>query len=223
MNKCKECKHFRKVKPASQLFVQAIGTTDAAISNALVKIQEDENQQKGNEANIRMNMDRNDKDFWGFQPVMSDFCGLREEEEIYLIKEIKNLGGQCTDFELGHPEKQSCSTCVHRIIPEGVKEDLEMELSLSGLSALSIASGISTNTPDNQLSRYQEGVTSRKAFEMSGVYSAKGILATKPDYFDYCAKFSCDDEYVICLLRNPYNTCSAWKSVAESKLHTTRE
>jgi hypothetical protein len=53
-NVCRECKHFRRLKPASQLLALAFPTTDAAVSNILVKIQEDEGQQKGPEAQHRM-------------------------------------------------------------------------------------------------------------------------------------------------------------------------
>ena len=46
---CEKCKHFRRVKPPSQLLAVAIGTTDAAISNALTKMGEDEQKQKEEE------------------------------------------------------------------------------------------------------------------------------------------------------------------------------
>jgi hypothetical protein len=213
MGICQECKHFRRVKPASQLLAQAIGMIDAAISNALVKIQEDENQQKGYEAQTRKQREISGDKVWGFRPVMSDFCGI-QEGETYIVAEIKNRGGQCNNFEHGRPEKKSCSTCAHRIIPIGTATDLEMEISLSGLAAQSVASGTSTNTPDNLLKNYREGMASRKAFEVFGVYSSKGILATKPNYLDYCGRFSFDDEYVICVLKNPHHTCSAWKEVS---------
>ena len=79
MGLCKDCIHFRRVKPASQLLAQAIGTTDASISNALVKIQEDEAQQRGAEAQMRAKKEVAGEQEWGFRPTMSDFCALNEE------------------------------------------------------------------------------------------------------------------------------------------------
>lgn len=222
-NVCRECKHFRRLKPASQLLALAFSTTDATVSNALVKIQEDENQQKGPEAQFRMKKDNIGDEVWDFRPVMSDFCGLKEEEETYLISEVKNRGGQCNDFKQGRPDTHSCSACVYRILPEGIAKDIEMEETLSGLSADSVATNSSATTPDNILSKYREGAASRKAFEASGVYSAKGTLSTKPNYLDYCSKFSMDDEFVICLLRNPYHTCMQWEENTNSNPQKTED
>jgi len=149
MGICQQCIHYRRVKPASQLLAQAAATTDAAISNALTKIQEDETQQKGYEAQLRAKKENANDETWGFRPVMSGFCGLREDKlyrdiqegkllmqegeftsrlrelevEGYLIAEVKNFGGRCQDFEAGQPVKRSCSTCAHRIAPPGTEPD----------------------------------------------------------------------------------------------------
>ena len=211
MRVCEKCIHFRRLKPASQLLARATGTTDSAISNALAKIQEDEDQQKGYETQYKMRKEISNDEIWGFRPIMSSYCGLQEEKEIYLIAEVKNSGGKCGDFKTELAEKHSCATCVHRILPQGTARDLQLEKSFLGMSLESTAVGMSTSRADNLLNRHQEGVASRKAFEARGVYSSKGILSNKPQYFAYCKKFSTEDEYVICLLQNPYNTCSGWE------------
>ncbi|KAA0231945.1 hypothetical protein EDS67_00690 [candidate division KSB1 bacterium] len=216
MGICQQCIHFRRIKPASQLFVQVIGTTDAAISTALNKIGEDESQQKGSEAQVKTKRENANDEAWGFRPVMSEFCGLREKEEIYLICGVKNFGGRCTDFKAGSPPTNSCKTCVHRITPQGVARDQKMEEAYGSMARQSSATGSSTSTSDNLLNKHREGVASRKAFEISGAYNAKGRLLTRPNYLDYCGKLSADEEYVICLMHNPHHSCSAWEPTSAS-------
>jgi hypothetical protein len=215
MGICQQCIHYRRVKPASQLLAQVVGTTDAAISNALLKIQEDENQQKGYEAQLKSKKETDNDVLWSFRPVMSDFCGLRETEGIYLIAEVENSGGRCTNFVPGRHEKRGCSTCVHHIEPQGAATDQALEQTYGSMAVQSLFAGVSTSTPDNLLNKHREGIASRKAFEFAGAYAAKGVLATKPQYLDYCGKFSGDEEYVVCLLQNPHHTCGAWEPDSE--------
>ena len=212
MGVCQKCRFFRRVKPSSQLFANVIGTADAIISNALAKIQEDEDQQRGYEAQQRMRKEIANDELWGFRPLMSGYCGLRESEDMYLISEIKNLGGRCTDFKEGAPEKQSCDRCIHNTIPEGRSKDLSRDMAFLQMSLESAAVGMTTSRPDTLLNKNQESSTSRKAFEIKSAYSSKGILSFKPQYLAYCKKFSNEDDYVICLLKNSHNTCSAWEA-----------
>jgi hypothetical protein len=214
---CSKCIHFRRLIPASQLLAQDIGTTDAAISNGLIKIQEDENQQKGTEAQMRTKKEIADDQTWDFRPVMSDYCGLQESEDTYLIAEIKNSGGRCSDFRAGVPEKHSCTTCIHRVPPQGFENDLETEKIYSGMSFARIAEKMSTSPSDDLLRSYRDGTASRKAFEIAGIYASKGTMGTIPQYFAYCRKFSEDYQYVICIMRNSHQTCSAWEPNNETK------
>jgi hypothetical protein len=208
---CQQCIHFRPVKPSSQSLAQAIGTTDATTSNALAKIQEDEVQQKGYEAQLKSKKEIANDELWGFRPVMSDFCGLRETEGIYPIPAVKNFGGRCTEFAPGRPKERSCSTCVHRMTSQGAAEDERLLKLYGAMAGRATIVGLSSSTADSLISRHLESVPSRKAFELSGIYAANGALATKPRYFDYCGKFSSDGQYVVCVLKNPHHTCWAWE------------
>lgn len=215
MGICQQCIHFRRAKQMSQLFAKAAGTTDAAISNALAKMQEDESQQKSYESQLKTKKETAGDEVWEFRPAMTNYCGLHEAEDIYLILEVKNLGGRCTEFKEGRPNKQSCDMCAHRVVPQGRARDRQTEEMYSQLASQNIAVGLPTSTPDDLLNKHREGVASRIAFELAGAYDRKGHLLMPPQYLPYCRRLSDDDEYVVCLFQNPHHTCALWESAGE--------
>jgi hypothetical protein len=214
MGICRKCMHLRKLIPASQLLAKAMGTADADISKALVKIQEDESEQRGSEAQTRARRDQLGEEAWGFKPMMSDYCGLHEEDDNFLIAEIKNLGGRCTDFAAGATQQRPCLTCAHRNVAGGASKDREREQSYNEMAMGNVSAGMATSTPDNLLSKHREGTASRRAFELSAVYASKGELLEVPAYLDRCAHYSTDDAYVVCVLRNPHGMCAGWAATA---------
>jgi hypothetical protein len=211
MGICAQCTFFRRVKPASQLLARVIATTDAAVSNALTKIVEDEQKQRDAEAEFKRSQATGDNDKWVTRPVVSDYCGFKESDGMFLIAEVKNFGGGCSDFVEGRPARRACADCRHRVLPQGPREDLAVENKWMDLGASTRMLGHSSTVEDNYLVKYREGVASRKGFELLSIYAAQGVLATKPKYFDYCAALSHDDEFVICALANPYHTCAVWE------------
>jgi hypothetical protein len=215
MGICQRCIHFRRVRPVSVLLGQAVATTDAAVSNALVNIQQDEIQQKGHEAQFKSKKETSSEDTWIFRPIMSEFCGLREADEIYLIAEVKNLGGRCTDFVAGRPEPRRCSNCEYFVKPGGPEMDRALIQKFMALRANTSIMGDSTQMVDTWLSGFEQGIGPRIAFEITAAYHAKGVLSAKPMYLAYCKKFSRQDEYVICLMQNPHLTCTAWEQGSE--------
>lgn len=212
---CAQCKHFRRVKPPSQLLAVAIGTTDAAISNALTKMGEDEQKQKEEEAAYKKQQALTDRidAAWATRPVMSEYCGLREADGDYLIAEVKNRDHKCADFEAGRPELRRCSDCLFRIGAAGNAIDAKWEKSFGDSSLMNTAVGTSTSTSDNLLNKYRDGVGPRKAFDITGAYQSKGIMTIKPVYLDYCGKLSNEDgnEFVVCILQNSHQTCQYWQ------------
>jgi hypothetical protein len=214
MGTCKRCQHFRKLLPASQLLSRAVGTADADIAKALTKVQEDEAQQRGYEAQTRVKREQSGVDEWGMTPVMSDYCGLKERDDIYLIAEIKNSGGRCTDFAAGEIEKHTCVTCRHRVVAAGPERDRAVEQRFQHMAVGNASAGMSTSTPDGLLSKHREGAASRRAFELSAIYSTKGEMLSVPLYFDHCAKLSTDGAYAVCAMRNPHGACEAWAAGA---------
>ncbi|MBN1917454.1 MAG: hypothetical protein JW889_06055, partial [Verrucomicrobia bacterium] len=114
MGVCSQCKHFRRVKPGSQLLATIFSTTDADISHGLNKIVEDEGKQRDEESQYKRSQATAGKSAWAYRPVMSDYCGLNEKNGEYYIAEVLNAGQQCTKFEQGKPVRHACSDCVHR-------------------------------------------------------------------------------------------------------------
>ena len=207
---CGQCYYFRRIKPPSQLLAAVFSTAISEVTQALNKIVEDENKQRDAEAIYKKGQASADKDQWAMQPVMTEFCGFRESDGEFLICEVKNAGGECTDFKPGKPERKACVDCTHCVTPDGRARDRKRDEAYAKMSISATIVHASTSQPDSMLAQHRQGVTARKAFEVSGIYSAGGVLASKPNYASYCAMFSSEDEYVICALRNPHSTCSAW-------------
>jgi hypothetical protein len=208
---------FRHVRPASQLLAAA--TDDAVadeVANALTKVVEDEQKQRDSEAQAKSSAANAGRPFWYGRPVMSDYCGLRESEGVYLIAEIKNADGECDDMKPGRPPRHACDGCVHRVGAPGWKRDRRLEDEYSRLTSEAAAAQASTQTPESLLQSTREASAARKAFEVAGAYSAKGMLATRPAYLDYCNKRSTEDEFAICVLQNPHRACPDWESVDDA-------
>lgn len=221
MGVCEECDLFRRVKPWSQLLATAIGTTDAAISTQLTKIQEDEHQVQAQEfqerEDIRMQAEKNYR--YRTRPVMSSYCEKEDDKHTtyYYVPQLKNAGGKCNEFRERQPKLADCKTCVHRVDAEGWAEDLNNEQTYAAMSAENVTVGQSTSTSDTLLGKFREAVGAKKGFEVFGAYSAQGILMTKPKYLAYCKKFSGEGEYVICVLQNPHQTCPAHEKSDSSR------
>ena len=217
MGPCARCAHFRRVRPASQLLAATLGTIEggAEVANALAKIVEDEQKLREAEADVKSKEGSADRNLWMTRPMMSEYCGLQENEEIYLICEVKNRGLQCKDFLDGRPEYRACKSCRHHVTSEGRASDHAVEKTYTQMIIGAIAAQASTQTPQSLLQSYRGGIAARKALEIAGAYAAKGRVLAKPQYLDYCAHFSTQDEYVVCVLQNPHNTCPAWQNEAQ--------
>jgi hypothetical protein len=211
---CTRCVHFRKVKPPSQLLAKAVGTADGPVAEALEKVLSDEQRMRETEAADKRSLVGREADSWETRPVMSGYCGFQEAEEIYLLAEVKNRGGGCPDFNPGRPERHACADCAQRVEARGRAIDEGHERAYTQMSVSAIAGHGSTSVPESLLTKYREGVSSRKALELLGAYHAQGEPAMEPMYLDWCRHFSSEDEYVICALRNPHNTCPAWSPAA---------
>lgn len=213
MGVCRDCIYFRRLRPASQLLAAA--TEDAVadeVANALTKVVEDEQKQRDAEAQVKSTASA-ERPYWQGRPVMSDYCGLRDSESVYLIAEIKNADGSCADMRPGKPPRHSCQDCVHRVPARGWGRDRRLEDEYSRLTSEAASMQASTQTPESLLQGTREASAARKAFEVTGAYAAKGMLATRPAYLDYCAKRSIEDEFAICVLQNPHRTCRDWEPV----------
>jgi len=219
MGVCAKCHYFRQVRPTSQLLAKTLGTSDGAVATALAKIGQDEEKVQDAEAQYKRAEASTGNMQWAYRPLMSRFCGLRENDAVYLIAEVKNAGSRCAEFEFksAAPERRGCSDCAHRIVPSGPSRDFDREATYTrmAMGSVTLEKG-SSAIPDALLNKHRESVGSRKAFEVSAVYASQGRLATKPEYLHYCGLFSTEDTFVVCILQNPHHTCSSWQHTGDS-------
>jgi hypothetical protein len=201
----------------SQIFAAQLDNNAGPISEALSKIVEDEQKRREAEAQDKTTAMKQTTMTWSGRPMMSNFCGLDEANEVYLIPEIKNAGQQCHDFDPMSDPPQRCGECRHRTPSRGKAEDLLVEQTTSDMSARNVTVGLSTSVPDSLLTTHREGVSKRIGFELTGAYNSAGHLAMEPRYFDYCGHYSTPDDYVVCLMRNPHHICPGWKPTAPTE------
>jgi hypothetical protein len=179
----------------------------------LAKITDDEQKVRDAEADLKAKEGTADRQVWPGRPVMSEYCGLREADEAYLICEVKNRGLGCKDFRAGSLERRACNNCQYRVAADGSKVDQTMEQTYTQMIVAATATHSSPQVAQGMLQSYRGGSAARKALEIAGAYVAKGSMLGKPQYLDCCAHFSTSDTYVICALQNAHNTCPSWKNV----------
>jgi hypothetical protein len=198
----------------SQLLGSVLDTTGPEVANALAKILEDEQKLREAEADMKGKEAAGRDVAWPMQPTMSDYCGLQDADDVYLIAELKNRDLACEDFSTTPAERHACSDCAHRVAASGPDEDRATEQMYLDMIAGGIATKTPTEGPQSRLKDLRSGVAARRAVELQGAYFAKGRMLTKPGYLDYCGYYSTPDEYAVCVLQNPYNTCPQWNAAA---------
>ena len=226
MGACSRCVHFRKVRPASQLLTGAIGPTTAAeIASALAKIVDDEQKVRDGEVDVKSKEGALDRDLWAVRPTMSEYCGVKEVDEIYFICEVKNRGHQCRDFvdaKEQPPVHRACAECAQRVQGGGAQRDEAVVRQYAQMVSAAVAVQASPQIAQGLIKGHRDGAAARKALEVSGAYAAKGRVMTRPEYLDHCARLSIEDEFVICALQNPHHTCAEWKPVQPGSQTTRR-
>lgn len=208
---CARCVNYRRIKSPSQVLATTIAATDSDVASALGKIVEDEHKQRESEANFKKDAAISGRDRWLGRPVMSAFCGVLENDEVYLIAEVKIDGGRCPDFQEGAAVLHHCTDCLHRSAASGVSDDQQVEQIYANMAAQNVAVGMGSSVPDDLLSKHRSGAAARKAFEIGAVYNSQGRLLSRPQYFDTCNHFSSAHEFVVCTYQNIHNTCPSWQ------------
>lgn len=208
---CKQCKHFREAIYASRHFAIAIDTDAAQVKQAIGQIMENEKRLEGEEARVKLNKAR-DIDLiegdarWDKRPAVSAYCGLHESEGVYLIYQFKNIGDRCyrdkLGFEPGSAVGASCNHCTFRMkgrMKGKTARIVGMAIPRPGLGVNSDLSG-----------SIFSGFIAQTSDEIIQAYQSNGILLSEPNFLDYCHLHSREDEYVVCVLRNPHNRCPDW-------------
>ncbi|HMD35865.1 MAG TPA: hypothetical protein VKH42_12895 [Vicinamibacterales bacterium] len=217
MGICAQCQHFRRARPVSQLLAAVFTNRHSDISQALNKLVEDERKLRDSEAEYMRAQASNGKSEFLGRPMMTDFCALEESNGTYIIAPVRNAGGRCADFVSGQRARQSCSECGHRVPATGRARDEKMDRILSDVSRSSVSAGLKGGQGDAMVTNERKDAISRQVFELSGVALAGGEMSTQPEYLDYCDAFSTPGTFVVCALKNPYDSCDHWERAGAAK------
>lgn len=205
MGDCQKCRHYRKVLRPSVLIKRALDTNDTAVSEAILAIEQDEARQAGEEASEIKRKAISGVASWDRKPTVFDACGRDENQDIYLIPDIKNAGGRCKD-EAEQRLQESCATCPHCVVARGPAEDEELWHIYRSIE-------LTSRSSQGLLAKHEREVGSKKAAEIQLAYRSRGTSSHEhePRYFDYCGKrrrpgFDADP-YVLCIFVNPHHSC----------------
>jgi hypothetical protein len=142
---------------------------------------------------------------WGHKPVMSAFCGEKEQEGIYHIFEIKNANGRCASFKEGAPFPRSCYSCGYRMEPYGSSQNIDHRRSIIDFATFDITK--TADAASSMLGVFEQTIDNEKATEMHAAAVALGHLPSQPKYLAYCSKYSRYGDYVLCEVQNSHGTC----------------
>jgi hypothetical protein len=156
---------------------------------------------------------------WPFKPQVEPYCGLKEDENIYLAHDIKNDSDECDDHDpVSGPPQNLCTTCVHRVPASGPARDhrnlmdaispatnwyLNWDLDRGG-------GGSRSGQITNDLQGLNEVSKGLQVEEMLMAANGGGTMPQPPQYYDYCRKYSSGNKYVLCRMQNFYNRCRGW-------------
>jgi hypothetical protein len=208
-NSCLGCAYYRPYKPMSQLVAKELGTADGTLLTELIKMMQDEKQKKDEEAElvVRLMGDRTEQ--WGYKPQMTDFCGLYEHQQVFLVHQLKNPDGDCPDFDVPSGPERTCANCIHARRGNGDARDNQRIKELIALQTNAAAVGQSGSS-DSAIDRFTQLIGSRKSFESLQSYYAGKVSNQQPEYLSYCEAYSSRDNYVPCVVQNPHNSCYKW-------------
>jgi len=194
----------------SQLLARDLGIGDQAVVQQLTQIMRDEHETQDAEAKERLELKKTDQWEYHFKPRMSDYCGLREAQDVYLIHELKNAAGDCEDHKPSTVEVRACSTCRHRADGEGAQKDQMMIARFGELARGAAALG--QGSGDHGLRDYIQKIGTVKAFEAAQANYSGRISCNKPEYLPVCTapRFSTNGSFVPCAVQNPHDQCEEW-------------
>lgn len=211
MGACRDCRFYRKAKPASAALFRDAGGRDMALNQALQQIAEDEHKALAQEAMDKVRAERTGDGRWSSRPKMSAWCAEREAEGVYEIPEIKNAGATCRSHQAGPAPKQACRTCAHVRFPRG--DELDGFLMAQAVRPQWGANLTLTPRDPQELVSVRQSSSSAKATEVWEAYFTDGHLPYPPRYLQWCGRKSDPDgdDYVICAVENVQQSCADWQ------------
>lgn len=162
---CAICEHYRKIIPLSSKIPYWTGT---AISQALIKIEEDQVKQSAAEASHKAHLVDSGETHWDRRPIMAAYCAAKADEEIYEVCEVKNLKLNCPDFEMRTGNTAECKSCLH--LQRGNKDPYPPQGAL---------------TPD-LYTKQLEAIDADIALEITALWATKGVPGRSVLFHDLC-------------------------------------
>ena len=213
---CKTCRHFQRFRPITQLLARDVGIMEPALASELTRLMQDERQKQDAEAEQRLELLRIERVEWPDRPAMSDYCALREAENVFLMYEVKNLDNDCADHDPSRPARHDCRTCVSYVPQQGEAKAHVMLARYRELHNLASASG---EPGDHGMTAYIDSLGSRQAFEAAQAYYFGRFSVAQPDHLPICRHFSTARNFVPCAIANRRDCCAAWRPLAAAEPH----
>jgi hypothetical protein len=211
--RCDDCRHLRRFRPISQLLAQDLGTAEQGLVSELLKIMQEERQQRDSEAELKAKLFENRDMRWPYRPHISDYCGRNEENGEYLVHELKNRDGSCDDWQRGTLVPRRCGDCQHQRLGGGSARDVRTLAELAQISASSAVLGLGAK---DETSNYIELVGTRKAFEAAQAFYAGRVTGNPPEYLSNCVRYSTPGNNIPCVVQNPNASCVGWSGKTQS-------
>jgi hypothetical protein len=219
MNRCEACVHFRAVRRQSEALARDANATEKSALDALAKIREEEARIADQELKVKMEHMLRLQEAWPGpeRPRMTDYCGLREREQVYLIRDLKNAGGRCRDFAAGQPPTRSCHTCVHRSEPFGQERDLRLTIGYMAVAGAANRNRILEKSSQDRVTNHLNACAQAVANQLTLAFGSDGHLPSRPEYLSVCKSRSTHGQtYAVCAILNPHGACDLWQPDARA-------
>jgi hypothetical protein len=221
---CQTCRWFRSPQTISERLLEDLSqdrTERAVVQKRLDAVRQDEREKKDVETRFLVDLTRRRVRQWPIQPTMLSYCALLEEAQgVFLVHQVKNLGGACGrdgSYQRREGTGRSCPTCRHRRPGEGEARD-EREYAIRG--RMDDDAFLLRGQRGTLFNEYLEEVADRKAREAELAYFNGRITPKPPDYLSTCAKYSNDSagELVLCAQQNPHEECPGWAPAGDKAM-----
>jgi hypothetical protein len=217
MGTCESCVHYRRPRPPSEALSATIRSQSSEVSKVLGAIQDDERKVFEAELESKRTLISAGRESWMGRPVMSAFCGIREDRGSFLLSELKNADGQCSewkDADKAPAAAHACATCLHRREATGPAEDSARESRILEISSRDTSARVQSSPAPGILTGHRDNVAVRQANEVRAAYYGAGSLAADARYLDTCARLSRPGSSVVCAIENRWSTCGVWEPSA---------
>jgi len=215
---CEQCAHFRPERQPSELLNLGIEERTASAFEQNLDAQE---RLRDSEGRVKSSLMQSGSERWFMRPQVLSYCGLREDEGVFLLCEMKNPRQSCGDFTpVENAVHRPCETCCHMVRPGGPQRDHVNLMDFIDPSLNSYNNGFaegpqSTRTDVSSNVDKLIGISQmNRSIEMNLAMAGHGTMATVPQYYAYCRKYSSHGKYVLCSTQNPEGRCPGWSDGA---------